>query len=67
METGTDPQQGNAEMTYRNAHQPYASKSQAAAIMQAFRAAEIEDAHDAHRKAALRAAMTAKITNWSRA
>ena len=53
-------------MTYRNAYQPNSNSNQAAAIMQAFRAAEIEDAHDAHRKAALRAAMTACITNWTR-
>ena len=50
----------------RNAYQPNSHKHQAAAIMQAFRSAEIE-ANPVAVNAALRAAMTAPITNWSRA
>lgn len=47
------------------AYNPAHHASQAAAIMQAFRVAQIES-HPAAIAAALRAAMTAKITNWER-
>ena len=49
----------------RNAYQPDSRNHQAAAIMQAFRTAEIES-NPAAINAALRAALTAPITNWSR-
>ena len=49
----------------RNAYQPDSHAHQAAAIMQAFRTAEIE-CNPAAINAALRAALTAPITNWSR-
>ncbi len=54
-------------MTATIQYNAFCNKTQAAAIMQAFRSAQVEDLHDAHRMAALRAAMTAKVTNWSRA
>ncbi|UVD36659.1 hypothetical protein RCXUPER_241 [Rhodobacter phage RcXuper] len=46
-------------------HNAANNKSQAAAIMQAFRTAQIES-NPAAIRAALKAAMTAKITNWTR-
>lgn len=49
----------------RNAYQFDSHKHQAAAIMQAFRSAEVEK-NPVAINAALRAAMTAPITNWSR-
>ena len=49
----------------RNAYQPASRNHQAAAIMRAFRTAEIES-NPAAINAALRAALTAPITNWSR-
>lgn len=48
------------------AYNPNHNQSQAAAIMHAMRTAQIEDAHPAHRQAAIRAALFSKITNWER-